>query len=336
MGIFEITLLVERAGFDHRPGWHPEAIPGIRTVVAGSLVSGRGDGLRSLPFALSWHVLRERPDVVLFCNATQILLALPSRAVMRPRTAVLVEDIPRFVDPLPAWRRRLKAGLYRRCDLVLPLSDEAAAYARTVVPADRIRPASWSIDCARFRPGRREGPPRVIFVGRLVAGKGVITLIEAWQLLRRNHGMACELVLVGDGPKRPEIEARILAAGLDGVRLAGHLDRDGVARELSRAHLLVLPTFRDLFSMAVLEAMAAGCAIVTTRFAGSAGLVARSGAGWLAEPDDPASLAQLLARILGDADELDRRGRAARRAALAFDDRPVMERLAGHLLEAGP
>lgn len=333
MDLFEIVLLVERAGFDHRPGWNLETIPGIRTVIAGSLVSGRADGLRSLPLALSWHVLRERPDVVLLCNASQVLLALPAGHAVRPRLAVLVEDIPRFAGAMPAWRRALKAVLYRRCDLVLPLSDEAEAYARTIVPEDRIRPTSWSIDIARFRPGHRGKIPRAIFVGRLVAGKGVITLIEAWHRLRYHHGVEAELVLVGDGPMRAEIEARIRSMGLDGMRLAGNLDRDGVARELACAHLLVLPTFRDLFSMAVLEAMAAGCAIVTTRFAGSAGLVAASGAGWLADPDDAAGLALLLSRILRDAAELDRRGKAARQAALAFDHWPVMERLAGNLLE---
>lgn len=102
-------------------------------------------------------------------------------------------------------------------------------------------------------PWPDRGEPYVVFAGRLTFQKGLITLLRAWQTWGEH---APELRLIGDGELRSELE--IMAAGLN-VRFFGQLPREEVYCQISRAHLLVLPSESfETFGLVVAEAFAFG------------------------------------------------------------------------------
>jgi glycosyltransferase involved in cell wall biosynthesis len=122
--------------------------------------------------------------------------------------------------------------------------------------------------------------PRIASVARLNEQKGQLLLIEALARLAR-EGVEFELVLVGDGELRQELERLIERRGLHGsVSITGWADAARVRRELDAARFLVLPSFAEGLPVVLMEAFAVGRPVLTTYIAGITELVSSS-CGWL-------------------------------------------------------
>lgn len=123
--------------------------------------------------------------------------------------------------------------------------------------------------------------PRLVCVARLSEQKGHLLLVEAAARLAA-EGRAFELVLAGDGPLRPQVEAAVARAGLEGrVRLAGWMGADAVREAILASRALVLPSFAEGLPVVVMEALALGRPVVTTAIAGTPELVEPGTTGWL-------------------------------------------------------
>jgi glycosyltransferase involved in cell wall biosynthesis len=121
-----------------------------------------------------------------------------------------------------------------------------------------------------------------------------------------------ELVLVGDGPIRPEIERLIAKYGLtDRVRITGWLSSDKVRREIIAARALVLPSFAEGLPVAIMEAMALRRPVLTTYIAGIPELVRHRENGWLFAAGSMEELTDAMAQCLrAPIKELQRMGDA--------------------------
>jgi len=178
--------------------------------------------------------------------------------------------------------------------------------------------------------------PRLVSVGRLAEQKGQLLLIEAAARLK-DRCPDLELVIVGDGPLRGELERAIDRLGLRGrVRIAGFLDNRGVRRELEAARALVLPSFAEGLPVVLMEAMALGRPVIATSIAGIPELVEPGRNGWLVPAGAVEPLVEAMAEALAaDPADLERMGRAgAARAAGLHDAAAEAEKLAA--LIAGP
>ncbi|MBK7614776.1 MAG: glycosyltransferase [Burkholderiales bacterium] len=155
--------------------------------------------------------------------------------------------------------------------------------------------------------------PRLINIGRLCAQKGQLLLIEAAAQLAA-EGLAFELVLAGDGEMREAIEQAIREHDLqDRVRITGWIDSATVRAELLASRALVLPSFAEGLPVVIMEAMAVGRPVVTTRIAGVPELVREGIDGWLVPPGSLADLAAAMRSCLqADASQLGAMGLAAR------------------------
>jgi glycosyltransferase involved in cell wall biosynthesis len=159
------------------------------------------------------------------------------------------------------------------------------------LPADRV----WVKPNSVADPGPRAAPPSasrtVLFVGRLVAEKGVGVLLEAW---RRLGPAGLELAVVGDGPLRATLERQ----APPGVRFLGRLEPAQVRREMLAARALVFPTWLyEGQPVSVLEAFAAGLPVLASGLGGNLELVGGLGGDWLVPPRDPDALAAALAGL---------------------------------------
>lgn len=147
---------------------------------------------------------------------------------------------------------------------------------------------------------------RLVAVGRLVEKKGFDDLLGALALLEA-AGCPLELDLVGEGPLRPQLERRVAELGLGGaVRLLGALPQEEVLDRVRAATALVLPAVvaadgdRDALPTVVLEAMALGTPVVSTRVSGIPEMVEHDRSGLLVEQRDRAALADAVRRLVGE------------------------------------
>jgi colanic acid/amylovoran biosynthesis glycosyltransferase len=178
--------------------------------------------------------------------------------------------------------------------------------------------------------------PRLVSVGRLSAQKGYPLLIEAAARLRA-EGLAFELVLVGDGELRAEIEALVDRHDLRGyVTLTGAADGERVRAELSAARAFVLPSFAEGLPVVIMEAFALARPVITTYVAGIPELVS-SECGWLIAPGAIDDLtAAMRAALTEDVARLEAMGCLGRERVRKQHDVRVEAGKLAELLEAGP
>lgn len=174
-------------------------------------------------------------------------------------------------------------------------------------------------------------PLTVLFAGQLVERKGIQHLLQSWSELPSEVKRRAKLVIAGDGPLFDEAAEFIRKSGLDGVEMLGSIPYEDMMRRFAQADLFVLPTLEDLFSLAVLEAMANRCPVITTPFAGARELIEEGKTGWIADPTRPGALTKTLERALSDSVDLAGMGRAARERVISMDNEPVMRRFAEEL-----
>ncbi len=160
-------------------------------------------------------------------------------------------------------------------------------------------------------------------VGRLSPVKHQRLLVDAFaaavERLRADAPQVADrlrLALVGDGPDRAALDARVAASGVaDRIALLGN--RDDVPRVMADFDVFVLPSLAEGISNTILEAMACGVPVVATRVGGNAELVADGATGVLVASDDVAAMADAIAAYARDPRRVERDGRAARERAVA-------------------
>ena len=157
------------------------------------------------------------------------------------------------------------------------------------------------IDPAQFQPRTHVGRgKRILFIGRFDPVKGLPLLIEAVEQLAPDYP-ELQLDLVGDGPLRSEIEAMVREKALqDRVSFHGYLSQARCRDRLREADILVIASFAEGIPVVLMEAMAAGVAVLATNIAGIPELVEHGVSGALVPSGDVGALARGLAALVAD------------------------------------
>jgi len=265
---------------------------------------------------LGRHLRRHRPDILhalLFHANIAARLIGPSAGVPIRRILCEIQTVERERP----WHLVLDNLTCRLCRLEIGNSPSVVRHlARNAhIPTARLRCEPGGIDVERFagaRPVSREslglppGVPLLVWTGRLDPVKGLNTLLEAMTL--PPLPAETRLLLVGDGPDRPNVQRRIAELGLAGrVVMLGQ--RGDVPELLKTADAFVLPSRTEGYPNALLEAMAAGLPVVATAVAGCRDIVVHGRTGLLVAYGDARALAGALAEQISD---LPRAGRMAR------------------------
>jgi len=233
-----------------------------------------------------------------------------------------------------AGRTALYVGLERLAarwtDRIVTLTDRGAdehlarrigrrAQYRTVpsgVPTAALRAGAPRRDLARARLGLPADAFVVAGLGRLVPIKGFDVLVTALGPLA-DAVPSARLVLIGDGPQRPELERAASAAGVGGRVLITGVTAD-VAGWLAAADVLAAPSRNEGMGRAIVEAMALGLPVVGAAVGGIPAVVADGETGWLVRPDDPLALAAALVELARDPALRRKLGAAGAARAEAF------------------
>jgi glycosyltransferase involved in cell wall biosynthesis len=226
---------------------------------------------------------------------------------------------PRAKRPLRSLSRLvLRRGLNRRLAMALVQSPED----RDVLTGLGVEPQRIAlipgsgVDSDRCRPiPEPDGPVTVAFAGRMVADKGIRTLIEAQRILV-DSGIHSELLLAGTpDPADPTSIPQIEVAGWGrepGITWLGYVD--DIAAVWRRAHIAVLPArCGDGVPKSLLEAAAFGRPLIATNVPGCREVVIHEKTGLVVPVDDPGALAAAILRLVRSPAQRVRYGVAARR-----------------------
>ncbi|ETX27781.1 glycosyltransferase [Roseivivax isoporae] len=221
------------------------------------------------------------------------------------------------------WRIDEKAA---RAAFVACISDYARAQLMCFAAPEhwgRLHVVHCGVTPDIYAGGPRGRGADLLFVGRLARVKGVALLLRAVAALAERVP-DLHLTLIGDGPDRAGLEAEARALGIaERCTFLGYRGQAEVAEALGHADLFVLPSFAEGVPVVLMEAMAAGLPVVTTRIAGVPELVEDGVSGLLVAPGDAGRLADALARLLADPGERARMGAAGRARVAAEHDAAI-------------
>jgi glycosyltransferase involved in cell wall biosynthesis len=294
----------------------PDAPSGVRVVA----VSGGGglyapSGRRRIlpPLFFGWgvlrHLLRHRRDydVVHVCSfpyfsllAVRLACAAGGPRVVTDWLEVWSDDY--WMTYLGPWRGRVGAAVQRLC---IRLSD--SAFVLSELHAERLRQAGFTgpLDVLRGacdaegHPGPPERDPLVVYVGRHIADKRVAAIPAAVAEARR-HVPGLRAAIFGDGPEREHVLAEIERLGLrDSITCPGFVPWPEIDSTLRRAMCMLLPSQREGYGLAVIEAAARGTPSVVVRADdnAAAALIEEGRNGMVADSAAPAALAEAIAAV---------------------------------------
>lgn len=174
----------------------------------------------------------------------------------------------------------------------------------------------------RKKMGIPVGAPVVGFVGRLAPQKNPLLLIKAFALVQKKYPDAT-LVVVGEGPLEGLLREEVKGLGLEGkVHWPGVMDGRMAMRMFD---LFALPSDYEGFPYVLLEAMAEGLPVVTTRVGGSEELISDGKNGFIVPVRDPEALAEALSRLLSDENLRRQFGRKSLERVQAFSVDKMVE-----------
>jgi glycosyltransferase involved in cell wall biosynthesis len=271
-------------------------------------------------------------------------VAAASLVRKRPATVVTPHYWSWFVGgKLARLYRLIERILAFQCDAIVAVSEREAAEGRTVLKAGgRILLIHNGIDRIHFSPdgvsAERPSRPLIVCVGRLSEQKGQDLGIRA---LARIQNKEAVLRLVGgetSGGERRQLEALAKEMAV-AHRIEWRGEISDTAPELRAADVVIAPSRWEGMSLALLEAMACGAAVVVTDVTGSEVVL---GAGIVVPPNDPGALADAIDALLEDGALRRRLGKAARERSRSYDLAHTMQgnlalwsKLAGEASRAG-
>jgi len=321
----EVTYLTRRQ-------WDADAVPdapaGVRVVPVsggGPLYTAGGRRRLGPPLAFGWGVYGHLRR---YAQAYDVVhtASFPYFPLLAARAAAGRHGQPVVVDWVEVWTRAywrdylgpvagvVGAGIERLC---VRLTSQACVLSE--LHAGRLRAAGLRHEPVRLRglydgaPGAPAAvgavQPLVVFVGRHIREKGVVAVPAAIAAARRRRP-ELRAVIFGDGPERPRVQAEIARLGLQGiVGCPGFAPWADVDAALRHAVCLVLPSVREGYGLAVVEAAARGTPTVLVPapdnaatellVAGENGILARSAA--------PADLADAVVTVADAGADLRRR-----------------------------
>jgi glycosyltransferase involved in cell wall biosynthesis len=279
-------------------------------------------------------LVKAKPDVVVCGGYSYLAMWQAQRWVRKHDIPVLLWSESTIQDQ----RRRallvesLKKSFLRACGGFIVPGKSAAEYLRSFGIPDRvIFTAPNAVDNDFFATAassaRSQAPalraqlklPRryFLFVGRMIADKGIFQLLQAYAWLEADLRERIGLVFAGDGPARAQCEAQAALVQPGRIIFTGFLHREELAVHYALAECLVFPTFSDTWGLVVNEAMACSLPVIVHGVAGCAPDLVRDGwNGRVIATGDLDGLASAMRELEGNSDSRqEMAGRSAERIA---------------------
>lgn len=183
-------------------------------------------------------------------------------------------------------------GTYNRCvDRFIALTPFARDwFVKAGLPESKVVVKPNFLD---HDPGMRSGESgQYLFAGRLARDKGINYLIEAWKMAGNR-----KLVVLGDGPERPQLEAAIAEHNLN-ITMMGFQAKETVLELMGQAKALLIPSqWYEMFPMTIAESLAVGTPVLASRLGNLPSIIFDDVTGFLFDHQQPASLISALEKL---------------------------------------
>lgn len=284
------------------------------------------------PRLLSWAMRDRRTPLLIMGWFTELIWLIWSlRIIGRAPTLMMCETTPRSFAAAhkPRWRLLLLSWLLQHTTACLSIGGRNQSFLlERGVSRERLFSVPYSIDNARFAaeakrllPERRRlcelygldpDLPTFLFCGKLIHKKRPLQLLDAYQLAGLTN--RAQLLYVGEGELRAEIEQRIQTLGLEHVHLLGFLNQNNMPLAYVLGELLCLisePT--ETWGLVVNEALACGRPVIVSDAVGCGPDLVGPENGWMTHLDDHILLTGTLLQAFDQRDQWDQMGAAGRK-----------------------
>ena len=260
------------------------------------------------------HLLKFQPHVIFVSGfSLWTLLALLFKPWGKWRVVIVYDGSSPTVDYLDSRLRLiLRSTMVRFTDALITNSSGGKAYITRILGAeDRCvfaRPYQVP-DVKTLLGDQKEASesesglqrPIFLFVGKVEQRKGLNYLLQACAILQQQGYQRYTLLIVGDGEQRQELEVFSQNHGLtDCLQWVGWVSYERLGAYFRSADIFVFPTLEDIWGLVLLEAMAFGKPILSSKWAGASELVVEGENGYIFEPKDPEKLAELMRRFIDE------------------------------------
>jgi glycosyltransferase involved in cell wall biosynthesis len=187
------------------------------------------------------------------------------------------------------------------------------------VDAEKFHPRFRDPEMRHLLSGGHPDQTVLLYAGRLAAEKQIEQLRVLLERIPNTR-----LALVGDGPNRATLESHF--AGLP-VTFVGYLTGEPLARAYASADVFVFPSAFESFGLVILEAMASGTPVVSSRVGGAQDMIEEGVSGCTFEVNDVNAMVEAVRRTIATPDVLQRMGQAARQHAEQMAWSHIMDEL---------
>ena len=215
-----------------------------------------------------------------------------------------------FVSTTSPLVRRYLAAVFDATDEIIVLSEYWKRTLGSHTDEAKLTVIPNAVDADDYAPAFEGNTPHIVFVSNMIERKGIIELVEAVEDLARSD-LDFQLSLGGKGPRAAH--AKALAANHENVEYLGYISEAKKQVLLGEASIFVLPSYAEGLPIAILEAMAAGNAIISTTVGAIPEVIGEEN-GLLVEPKEADQLAGALRELVADPERTAAIGRANREA----------------------
>lgn len=266
---------------------------------------------------LNWWNLRWNPDIIHIQGYTTTLLFVIDWAHAKGIPVVYEEH--QTPDPQFNWWKGFETTI-NKADRVIAVSETSAQGLRDVCKVTRpivvrnpLLPDPYEFGWTKTGTNSNNGSFAITTVARLYITKGLTYLLDTVALVKKTHPNV-EFKVYGEGELREELVTKAETLGLDGesIFVGAFTDRDELTRILTGTDIFLLSSVLEGQPLAIVEAMAYGCPIVSTSVGGVPELITDGVNGLLCPPEDPQCLADKIIKLIDDENLRLRLGNASR------------------------
>jgi glycosyltransferase involved in cell wall biosynthesis len=351
----DIYLLFEHKTLPHRKGWEVTPVKGCKTIVIGGYnlkskvfkpeLNAHIEGVRGIPYTIPKYLMDIKPDIVIICNATQLLFVNTVKKLLNFKTGIVIEDTIHATKGRSNLNKKLKGIALKMVDFYLPYSNDAIEYLKLNGINENIYKTSWSMktdlfyndsEVLKIRKKIRELHSlsnKMVFITltQLIPRKGLKNLIEAWNESNDQMKSDSELLILGDGPEKEKLSELLIQKNINNIKLLGNKTYSEVAEYLQASDVFILPTLEDLFSLSVMEAMASRLPVMTSIYNGARELINESENGYVFDSKNMEDTIRALNNMYLDKNRLKDMGNASYKIISNYTDEIVMGKLANTL-----
>ncbi|HNW93306.1 MAG TPA: glycosyltransferase family 4 protein [bacterium] len=318
----DLTVLAPawRGGRDHDwqgiPVHRFRYLPAVMETLthgAGASVNSRtlAGKLAAVPYLLAGHTALQRELLARPYDVLHLHWPVPHALWLWPYLPAAPRVVLHWYGVEMPLARRLPGGMallraaLRRADANIAISRHTADALVPFAPQP-LAVIPYGITCGTPLPRPVQPANTILFVGRLVARKGVDVLLRAFAIFCQSVS-GWKLVIIGDGPQRGKLE--MIARGLDmdeDIVFRGRVSHDELRAAYAAATLFALPAVSDTagetegLGVVLLEALHNRVPVVASRIGGITDVITDDGTGALVPPGDAAALAAALVALARD------------------------------------